>query len=662
MARLCITVLHADGSYDVAPAVSAGPLLRLSLFGQMRAVEASGRSVLPRSRKTRAVLAILALASPRPVLRSRLTGLLWSQRAKEQARGSLRQSVHELQRALGQGTANLLHADRNYLILFENGLWVDVRVTAGATATDPQGLEVFRPTLLDDLEGIDPAFDRWLAEQRQWVTQQALSVAEAALRSERETEPRIAAAERLLTIDRMYEPAWQALIRALLEQGDHAAAQLAFERYSSALLPVGRDPSPETAALIRGTPRAQLSLPVVTKSNNVKQGISLCVLPPRTLDGSRQDGSLPGLAEEITAAVSRFRWVSCVAAVPHEQRTETPLYDPDTDYLLDSTLQRFGKRTRIMLRLLDLHTGGKVVWALHCDREVDDVLAVQSEIAGKTAAQIDPELLLHEGKRRMLREPGEATAFDLTLRAIPAIYRLEASGFYAAGELLSAAVAMEPGNVTALSWWVYWHLLLVGQAWAPDPVEAMMHASELAERAVTLDPGDARTLTLVGHLRGFLHRRAEEACALHERAISLNPNLSLAWCFSGLANCYLGRHATAIEHIERARHLSPHDPHAFFFDMALLMPYLLQGHFEEALALGRRSIELNPGFTSTYKGYLATLGHLGRDQEAARVLARLLTLEPRFCVRSALERSPIKRQADLDFYAEGLRRGGLPES
>ena len=127
----------------------------------MRAVGASGRSVLPRSRKTRAVLAILALASPKPVLRSKLTGLLWSQRAKEQARGSLRQSVHELQRALGQGTGTFafLHADRNYLILLENRLWVDVRVTAGATAADPQGLEVFRPTLLEDLEGLDPAFD-----------------------------------------------------------------------------------------------------------------------------------------------------------------------------------------------------------------------------------------------------------------------------------------------------------------------------------------------------------------------------------------------------------------------------------------------------------------------------------------------------------------------
>jgi DNA-binding SARP family transcriptional activator/tetratricopeptide (TPR) repeat protein len=653
-----------DESSDVEPAVPDGPLLRLSLFGQMHAVGASGRSVLPRSRKARAVLAILALASPKPVLRSKLTGLLWSQRAKEQARGSLRQSVHELQRALGQGTGTFafLHADRNYLILLENRLWVDVRVTAGATAADPQGLEVFRPTLLEDLEGLDPAFDTWLAEQRLRVTQQALSVAEAVLRSEQETGRRIAAAERLLAIDRMNEPAWQALIRAQLEQGDRAAAQLAFGRYSSALLHVGRAPSPETAALIRGTPRAQRSPAVAMQLNHVNEGIRLCVLRPRSLDGSRQDGSLPGLAEEIAAAVSRFRWVSCVAAVPHQRPNKTPLYDPGTDYLLDSTLQRFGKRTRIILRLLDLHTGGKVVWALHCDREVDDVLTVQSEIAGKTAAQIDPELLLYEGKRRILREPGEATAFDLTLRAIPAIYRLEASGFFAAGELLSAAVAMEPSNVTALSWCVYWHLLLVGQAWARDPVEAMMRASELAERAVTLDSSDARTLTLVGHLRGFLHRRAEEACALHERAISLNPNLSLAWCFSGLANCYLGRHATAIEQIERARHLSPHDPHAFFFDMALLMPHLLQGQFEEALALGRRSIELNPGFTSTYKGYLATLGHLGRDQEAARVLARLLTLEPRFCVRGALERSPIKQQADLDFYAEGLRRGGLPES
>ena len=70
-------------------------------------------------------------------------------------------------------------------------------------------------------------------------------------------------------------------------------------------------------------------------------------------------------------------------------------------------------------------------------------------------------------------------------------------------------------------------------------------AAQLAERAVMLDPGDARALTLAGHVRGFLSKRPQEASALHERAIALNPNLALAWCFSGLAHSYLGLHDEA---------------------------------------------------------------------------------------------------------------------
>ena len=80
----------------------------------MQAEDEAGHNVLPRSRKTRAVsrktravLAVLALAAPKPVLRTRLTRLLWSGRAIEQGRGSLRQSVYELQQALGVEAASL---------------------------------------------------------------------------------------------------------------------------------------------------------------------------------------------------------------------------------------------------------------------------------------------------------------------------------------------------------------------------------------------------------------------------------------------------------------------------------------------------------------------------------------------------------------------------
>ena len=64
----------------------------------------------------------------------------------------------------------------------------------------------------------------------------------------------------------------------------------------------------------------------------------------------------------------------------------------------------------------------------------------------------------------------------------------------------------------------------------------------MSQQAVILDPGDARGFTVAGHVRAFLHKDAEAALWLHERAIALNPNLALAWCYSGLAHCYLGQH------------------------------------------------------------------------------------------------------------------------
>ena len=160
----------------------------------------------------------------------------------------------------------------------------------GRRATDARGLQVFRPTLLDDLDGLDPAFDGWLEEQRQRLTQLALSVAEAVLAAESETKARIAAAEQLLTIDRLHEGAWQALIRANLEQGNRAAARLAFERCSTSPVARWACPSRETEALLRDTRPVRM----VAKPRAAGRVIRLRVMPPRTLDGGRMDGPAAG--------------------------------------------------------------------------------------------------------------------------------------------------------------------------------------------------------------------------------------------------------------------------------------------------------------------------------------------------------------------------------
>lgn len=647
--------------------------LQVRLFGQMSVLDAAGQSVLPRVRKTRALLAMLALAAPRPLLRAHIITLLWSSRGKEQARASLRQSVHELQDMLAGTAPNLLVADRNHLALRGPGLWVDVTETLSATPARPDGLQLFRHELLEDLPGLDPAFDHWIDQERRHIRQTARQIAEDVLQTRPTPVTNIQAAERLLDIDCSHEGGWQALIRAKVALGDRGGAVQDFERCQVALAATTRlAPSLETAALLDPLrePIATGAAPPVplrlVPSRRDTGGIRLGVIPMRTLNATQDDELSLGLAEEITTALSRFRWISCVSAtslanIGPEPAMASPLvHQLDLDFLLEGTIQRVGGRVRVMARLLDMRAGGEVIWAHRFDHQSADILTLQDEIAAGTVAQVDPQLLLREAHHAHGRQERDPTAYDLMLRAIPAIYRLEEAGYQAAGDMLQAAIALDPRNAAAHAWLAYWLLLQVGQGWAPDPIGATALADELAERAVMLDPGDARALTLAGHVRGFMHKRAEEGRTLHARALSLNPNLAMAWCFSGLAHTYLGDHQEGIARIRHAQVLSPYDPHGFFFDMALTMPHLLRGEYEAVVEVGRRAIALNPGFSSSYKGYLAAMGHLGRGNEASGLMSKLLAMEPGFCISSAIDRSPLTRAEDLDRYAEGLRRVGLP--
>jgi tetratricopeptide (TPR) repeat protein len=286
---------------------------------------------------------------------------------------------------------------------------------------------------------------------------------------------------------------------------------------------------------------------------------------------------------------------------------------------------------------------------------------LQDEIAAKVAAQVAPELLIWESESAVGRPQVDAGSYELMLRAIPAIYRLDRMGFRAAGPLLKEALALNPSNAAAYSWLAHWYLLLIGQGWANDTKRAVQLAYEHARRAVMLDPGDARGLTVAGHAEAFLRKRPLAALQLHAQALDLNPNLAIAWCYSGLANSYIGRHAEAIEQIRRAQQLSPYDPHRFFFDMSMVMPLLLTGDYENAAQIGRRAREANPDLSSVYKGLIATLGLMGRIEEARTLRRELARLEPHFSVQDAIERSPLTRHEDLRQYADGLRLAGCEE-
>jgi DNA-binding SARP family transcriptional activator/TolB-like protein len=680
--------------------------LTLRLIGPMTAWTPTREFVLPKSRKGRALLAVLALSETTRVLRHTLADLLWHRRPEEHSRSSLRQEIHRLAAAMSIGdSGDALIIDRDHLVLRAGAVWTDAGEVMRSTISQPDALSLMDGNLLEGLDGLTAPFDLWLSSQRERLRDHARTIAEGLLSTET-PDAAIASARQLLSIDRVHEGACRLLMRAYAERGEKGLAVEAYERLRDALGKLrGSEPSSETAALlgdIRGSasievlhhgevPRPQAAVaveippltrvreasadliklggPVDRKPKSVNRCPRIGVLPLRWTGVSE---GLPeiaaGIAEDITGALSRLRWLFVVSSTTLGQYApaKTPetvvRVTPGVDLLIDGTIRREGHRLRLTLRLIDLREDNRVVWARHFERTAGDVLTLQDEVVAAAVAQLDSEILMLEARRTQTCRIETATAHELVFRSLPLINRLERGPFTDGGTYLARAIDLEPDCVPAHAWYAYWHLFMVGQGWSDDPNSMMLKAGLLAERAITLDPYDARALTIAGHVRAFLQRRLHEAAALHARAISLNPNLAIAWALSAVTYAYMGDTDEAESRASRSKTLSPLDPHAFMFEGSRVLIDVLKGDYESAVVAGRATTQMTPSLSASFKPYVAALGHLGRIEEASVARRRLLAIDPTFTIDRFMSETPLERESDRLKFAEGLRLAGVPQN
>jgi tetratricopeptide (TPR) repeat protein len=97
------------------------------------------------------------------------------------------------------------------------------------------------------------------------------------------------------------------------------------------------------------------------------------------------------------------------------------------------------------------------------------------------------------------------------------------------------------------------------------------------------------------------------------------------------------------------------------WDGVFTTAYLIGRDYEEAYRHGRRFVRENPDFSNGYKPLIAALGHLGRREEAAPYVQKLLQLEPNFTIAQFIRTYPLARQEDRENYARGLELAGAPK-
>jgi adenylate cyclase len=391
---------------------------------------------------------------------------------------------------------------------------------------------------------------------------------------------------------------------------------------------------------------------------------SIAVLPFQNMSGDpEQEYFADGMVEEITTALSRFKWLFVIA-----RNSSFTFKGKAVDvkevgrrlgvrYVLEGSVRKASGKVRITGQLIDAVTGAHI-WADRFERDLTDIFALQDEVTVAVVSAIQPKLLKTEIAMATRRRPENLTAYDFFLRAMQQYYPMTREGGQEVIRLAHRALQLDPqfGFLAALAGDCHMRNVLWG--YSNDPQFDRKEAVRLLRLALSADTDDPDTLALSSAITVFMVEDYESAIEMANRAAALNPNSFFAWNFRGWVHQVAGLPEEAVRCFERAIRISPVDP---------LLPLMLVGmgrafielrRFDEAIVAGKKAQRQNLSFLVTYRCLASAFAHLGRDAEAREAAARLLEVDPAFTISEWTARGG---QSNSKLLIEGLRKAGLPE-
>ncbi len=410
-----------------------------------------------------------------------------------------------------------------------------------------------------------------------------------------------------------------------------------------------------------GSPAAVLpsTLPLVLPDKP-----SVAVLPFTNLSGDpEQEYFADGMVEDIIAGLSRIKWLFVIAR--HSSFTYKGAavdvkrvgHELGVRYLLQGSVRKDGRRVRISAQMVDAETGG-CLWTERFERPLDDVFALQDEIALNVVSAIEPSLRRAEFERVKRKRPDSLDAYDLVLQAQADVDSGMPAQVTKALILLERALALDPTYALAHAFAAMCHHCLFLRSGLHD--EERSASVRHAQAAIVHGRDDAHALTLAGFSIGMDgHDRAAAFIAL-EAALAISPSSALTYILGSVILAWGGEAERAIAWSERGMRLSPRDPWAFAAFDAQAMGHFHLGHYDKAAHAAYKSVHANPAHSITYVQLAAALAKLGRLEEAKAAAAKVLELHPAF--RYSRQFAGVNCAPALAIsLGKALHAAGLPE-
>jgi adenylate cyclase len=351
----------------------------------------------------------------------------------------------------------------------------------------------------------------------------------------------------------------------------------------------------------------------------------IAVLPFTNLSSNPEEGYFAdGMTEELITSLSGVRQLTVIArtSVMKYKGSQKGASDVGKELsagtLIEGSVRKAGNRVRITAQLIDTATEGHL-WAQNYDRQLEDVFAIQSEIAEKVAGELRIRLVDSEKRVIEKKATDNTEAYTYYLRGRELIREETEPSLRKAVELLEKATAMDSSFAKAHSALSECYLFLINDGY--ESYEQGIAKTELAARkALQLDPELAEAhanLARVFFLEDDIRNSEVEA----KRAIDLNPSISDGYYI--LSNIAFTRRDsdTGIKMAEACYRLDPIRPR--YVDR-LGMFYLYLGREEDALAFWERTREVAPaGTCRNLTEYHLYKGDIAKAREYHAMAAKL---------------------------------------
>jgi len=380
---------------------------------------------------------------------------------------------------------------------------------------------------------------------------------------------------------------------------------------------------------------AGTSTPPGMPSGSGGGGKSIAVLPFVNMSADAENEYFSdGIAEEIINALSKVQALQVAA------RTSSFAFKGKNEDIgsigrklkvatvLEGSVRKAGKQLRVTAQLINVADGYQL-WSERYDRQLEDVFAIQDEIAGNIVKALRV-VLSDDEKRAIERAPTEdVKAYEYYLRGRQYFHQFRRTGMQSARRMFERAIETDPQFALAHAGladccaflYMYW-----------DGSKANLDGADSASRkALELDADLAEAHAS----RGFalaLNRQYDEARPEFETAIRLNPKLYEAHYLYARALFQEGRAEEAVRQYEEASRVRPEDYQAL---LLMQSPLNSLGRHDEALAVLRRGmvviehhLELNPDDARALYLGGGALMQLGDRQRALDWARRAYAIDP----------------------------------